>query len=124
MNKPKDLNEYYHNLNQLGKDMYNQLRSLIRQENPLVSETLFVSNPYYYLKQYEAIKPHARPSIMLVFFKDHVNIFAHAINQYRSELQIYKITDKGTLQIYYDKPLLNDLLIELFTKSMQPYETH
>lgn len=124
MNKPKDLNEYYHNLNPLGKDMYNQLRSLIRQENPLVSETLFVSNPYYYLKQYETIKPHARPSIMLVFFKDHVNIFAHAINQYRSELQIYKLTDKGTLQIYYDKPLLNDLLIELFTKSMQPYETH
>lgn len=124
MNKPKDLNEYYHNLNPLGKDMYNQLRSLIRQENPLVSETLFVSNPYYYLKQYETIKPHARPSIMLVFFKDHVNIFAHAINQYRSELQIYKLTDKGTLQIYYDKPLLNDLLIELFTKSMKPYETN
>jgi hypothetical protein len=97
MDKPKNLNEYYNNLNQLGKNVYIQLRSLIHQENPNVYETLFVSNPYYYLKEYEAIKPHARPSIMLVFYKDHVNIFAHAIHRYKSELQIYKVTDKATL---------------------------
>lgn len=124
MNKPINLDEYYNNLNELSKVMYNQIRSLIHQENPNVCETLFVSNPYYYLKQYEAIKPHYRPSIMLVFYKDHVNIFAHAIKQYKTKLDIYKITDKETLQIYYDKPLLNDILIELFEKSMQPYETN
>jgi len=124
MNKPTNLKEYYNNLNELGKVMYNQIRSLIYQENPKVCETLFVSNPYYYLKQYEEIKPHYRPSIMLVFYKDHVNIFAHAVKGYKSRLEIYKVTDKETLQIYYDKPLLNDILIELFEKSMQPQEAN
>lgn len=122
MSKPINLDEYYNNLNELSKAMYNQIKALIRQENPNVCETLFVSNPYYYLKQYETIRPHYRPSIMLVFYQDHVNIFAHAIKQYKSKLDVYKITDKDTLQIYYDNPLLNDILIEVFEKSLQPYE--
>ena len=122
MNKPTNLNEFYNNLNELGRVAYNQIRSLIHQANQDVCETLFVSNPYYYFKQYEEIKPHYRPSVMLVFYKDHVNVFAHAIKQYKSKLEIYKVTAKETLQIYYDKPLLNDILIELFEKSMQPYE--
>jgi hypothetical protein len=120
--KPQSLNEYYNHLNEFGKAMYTQLRSLIYQDNTNVCETLFVSNPYYYLKQYEGIKPHFRPSIMMVFYKDHVNIFAHAVKEYKARLEIYKVTDKETLQIYYDKPLLNGILIELFEKSIQPQE--
>ena len=84
------------------------------------SETIFVSNPYYYIKQYETIKPHYRPSIMLVFFKDHVNVFAQAIKKNKTNLVQYKITDKDTLQIYYDQPLIKDVLIELFKQSLQP----
>lgn len=118
MNKPTNINEYISNLNEASKVMYYQIKSLIFRANPEVCETIFVSNPYYYLKQYEEMKRHHRPSIMLVFFKDHVNVFAHAIKQYKSKLEIYKITDKETLQIYYDKPLLENILIEIFEKSM------
>lgn len=122
MNKPTNLNKFYNNLNAFGQVVYSQIRSLIHQADQDVCETLFVSNPYFYLKDYEEIKPHHRPSIMLVFYHDHVNIFAHAIKQFKSKLEIYKVTDKETLQIYYEKPLLNHVLIELFRRSMQPYK--
>ena len=122
MNKPANLNEFYNSLNELGQVVYHQLKALIHQVDPNVCEILFVSNPYFYLKDYEKIKPHHRPSIMLVFYKDHVNVFAHAIKAYKSKLDIYKVTDKDTLQIYYDKPLLEQVLIELFKTSLQPYE--
>lgn len=120
MNKPSNIHEYYDQLNDLSKSTYTQIKSLIYQADSNVCETLFVSNPYYYLKQYETIKPHYRPSIMLVFFKDHVNVFAQAIKNNKANLIQYKITDKDTLQIYYDQPLIKDVLIELFKQSLQP----
>jgi hypothetical protein len=120
MNKQLDLNQYYDSLHDAGKIMYDQLKSFIYQDSDNVCEMLFVSNPYFYVKEYEHIKPHYRPSVILVFYKDHVNIFAHAVKDYKSELNIYKITDKNTLQIYYDKPLLNEILINVFKQSLQP----
>jgi hypothetical protein len=118
MTKPKNLDEHYNNLNDKGKWMYDQLKALIYQSQSNVIETLFVSNPYFYLKQNEHMKPHYRPSIILVFYKDHVNIFAEANSKYKSQLDMYRFTDKNTLQIYYNQPLLNDTLIELFEKSI------
>jgi len=122
MNKPKNLDEHYNSLNDTGKWMYDQLKALINQSRSNVIETLFVSNPYFYLKQYEHMKPHYRPSIILVFYKDHVNIFAEANTTYKSQLDIYTFTDKNTLKIYYNQPLLNAALIELFYKSLHQYE--
>jgi hypothetical protein len=122
MNKPKNLEEHYNSLNDTGKRMYDQLKALINQSQPNVIETMFVSNPYFYLKQYEHMKPHYRPSIILVFYKDHVNIFAEANTTYKSQLDIYTFTDKNTLKIYYNQLLLNAALIELFNKSLHQYE--
>jgi hypothetical protein len=123
MNKPKNLEEHYNSLNDTGKRMYDELKALINQSQPNVIETLFVSNPYFYLKQYEHMKPHYRPSIILVFYKDHVNIFAHSVKAFRKELNMYKITDKDTLQIYYDQLLLHDVCISLFEKSLEALDS-
>ena len=123
MNKPKNLEEHYNSLNDTGKRMYDELKALINQSQPNVIETLFVSNPYFYLKQYEHMKPHYRPSIILVFYKDHVNIFALGVKSLRKELNMYKISDKDTLQIYYDQLLLNDVCISLFKNSLEPLDS-
>jgi hypothetical protein len=123
MNKPKNLEEHYNSLNDTGKRMYDQLNALINQSQSNVIETLFVSNPYFYLKQYEHMKPHFRPSIVLVFYKDHVNIFALGVKALRKELNMYKISDKDTLQIYYDQLLLNDVCISLFKNSLEPLDS-
>lgn len=118
MGKPVDLKEFYEKLNIDGKLFYDQIELLIYKAQPDVCKMLFVSNPYFYLKKHEAIKPHHRPSIMLVFYKDHVNIFAEANKQYESALKSYKLTDKHTLQIYYDQPLLEDILVSVFKDSL------
>ena len=123
MNKPKNLEEHYNSLNDTGKRMYDELKALINQSQSNVIETLFVSNPYFYLKQYEDMKPHYRPSIVLVFYKDHVNIFALGVKALRKELNMYKISDKDTLQIYYDQLLLNDVCISLFKNSLEPLDS-
>lgn len=117
--KPTNVGEYVHQLNVPGQAMYRQLNDLIRLANPDVCETLFVSNPYYYLKDYEHLKPHHRPSIMLFFFKDHVNVFAHAIKRYVPQLGMHKVTEKHTLQIDYRSPLADSVLIGLLRDSLR-----
>ena len=79
MSKYNSINAYYEQLSEDGKAIYKEIKKLIIQANPTVREILFVSQPYYYLPEHESIKPHHRPSIMLAYFKGHVNIFASVI---------------------------------------------
>jgi hypothetical protein len=118
MQKPNYINEYIEMLNESGKRCFHALQKLIYEAQPDVKETLFVHQPYYYLPMYETIKFHYRPSVMMTFFKDHVNIFAHANKKYESQLKIYKLTEKYTLQIRFDQQLQNDLLILIFRESL------
>lgn len=122
MDKPKSIKEYVEILNERGKVYFYKLDMLIHQAEPDVDETLFVHQPYYYLPMYEAIKSHYRPSVMLTFFKDHVNIFAHANIKFELQLREYKLTEKYTLQINYDQPLHDALLIALFKASLHSQE--
>lgn len=110
---------YVEKLNDEAKKIYNQLKAIIIEADFNVIETTFVSQPYYYLPQYESIKPHYRPSIMLVFFKDHVNIFTQANEKYRTLLPKYKFTDKHTLQFYFDQEINKQVLINLFKDALQ-----
>ncbi len=122
MNKPKDTNEFTQSLNDKGKTYFSEIAALMREAQPEVIETLFVSQPYFYLPKYETIKFHYRPSVMLAFFKDHVNIFASANEKYESELSIYKFTEKHTMQIGYDQPLIKNILVSVFRESLCPLE--
>ena len=122
MDKPKSIKEYVETLNEQGKVYFYKLDTLIHQAEPDVDETLFVHQPYYYLPMYETIKSHYRPSVMLTFFKDHVNIFAHANEKFKLQLHNYKMTEKHTLQIYYDQPLIEELLVVLFKTSLHSQE--
>jgi hypothetical protein len=122
MQKPMNMKEFFEKLNDLGKIYFKRIQSLIYESQSEVVETLFVSQPYYYLPMYETIKPHYRPSVMLTFFKDHVNIFAHANKKFELQLREYKLTEKHTLQIFYDQPLHDALLIVLFKASLHSQE--
>lgn len=113
--KPKiTIETYVEQLNEEGKKYYQELKKFIIQADSNVIETTFVSQPYFYLPQYESSKPHYRPSIMLVFFKDHVNIFSQANEAYREMLPQYKFTDKHTLQIYFHQDMDDNTLKNLF----------
>lgn len=120
--KPATIDEYVSQLNETGQAMYHRMKSLIKRANSDVCETLFVSNPYYFLSEHGHIKPHYRPSILLFYFKDHVNVFAHGVKRYESRLGMYKVSDKKTLRIDYSLPLAEDVLIELMRVSLDPAE--
>lgn len=119
MEKSMDLNAYYEALSEQAKPYFRELRALIHEAHPDVRETLFASQPYFYLPKYETVKFHYRPSVMLTFFKDHLNLFALGNKKYEPELSLYKFTEKHTLQMYYTQPIQNDLLIALFKESLE-----
>ena len=122
MNKPRNIKEFTQSLNEQGKTYFNEIAALMCEAQPEVVETLFVSQPYFYLPIYETIKFHYRPSVMLAFFKDHVNIFASANEKYEKILSDYKFTEKHTMQIYFDQPLIKDILVSIFRESLHPKE--
>ncbi len=100
------------------KDYYYRLKTLIESVYPEVRVYLFAKQPYFYLTEHESINFHRRPSIMMAFFKDHVNIFSTANSAYQNQLPNYKFTEKHTLQIYFDQTLEEKVLKELFKSSL------
>ncbi|HBY64849.1 MAG TPA: hypothetical protein DEG42_00345 [Acholeplasmataceae bacterium] len=122
MEKPKTINEFAQLLNEQGKSYFREISALMHEAQPEVIETLFVSQPYFYLPKYETQKFHYRPSVMLAFFKDHLNIFAAANEKYEPLLTDYKFTEKHTMQIYFDQPLNREILVSIFKESLHPKE--
>jgi uncharacterized protein YdhG (YjbR/CyaY superfamily) len=91
-------------------EIFHILRNLIIssvQEN--VKEKLWAKLPSYYIED---------KFIRLIPFKDHINIEAKSILQYKKELKEFKITPKGMLQIYIDQEIPESLLQEIFKASL------
>ena len=120
MEKPSNLFEYVETLSEQGKAYFHELESLIHEADPEVRGTLFVHQPYFYAPRYETVKFHHRPSVMMTFFKDHLNVFAQANRKYEPLLTDYRFTEKHNMQIRYDQPLHRDLLVSLFKDSLHP----
>jgi len=120
MGKPANLSDYAELLSEQGKVYFTELTALIHEADPEVRATLFVHQPYFYAPRYETVKFHHRPSVMLTFFRDHVNIFALGNRKYEPQLSDYRFTEKHTMQIRYNQPLLHDLLVSLLKDSLHP----
>jgi hypothetical protein len=122
MEKPKTIQEFEDQLSPIQKQYWTAIRALIWNAQPEANETLFANQPYYSLPKYQAINFHRRPSIMLALFKDHVNVFAAENRNFRDRLPGYRFTEKHTMQIWFDQELQNELLTELFRRSLDPME--
>ena len=91
-------------------DMYNTLRKLIFDSAPSKpQETLWAKIPSYYVGE---------SFIRLIPFKDHINIEANAISEYKDVLSGYKVTPKGMLQIFLKQELPIDVLKQIFAKTL------
>lgn len=113
------LTEYLNQLNVDQKRIHDHLKSLIVRVYPDIQETLFAKQPYFYLTKHENIKFHHRPSIMLSFFGDHVNVFSLANQAYREDLPDYGFTDKNTMQIKLSQDLNEEVLSRLFRDALK-----
>lgn len=115
------IDEYLLAMTNEQKNMFNSIEKLIKVSYPDVCLSLFARQPLFYLKKFETMKPHYRPSVMLAFFKDHVNIFTTKNQAYQNLLTSYQFTEKHTLQIYFDQKLMDETLKQLFIDALEDY---
>ena len=91
-------------------DMYNNIRQIIFDSvSSEPEETLWAKLPSYYVGE---------TFVRLIPFKDHINIEANAISEYKDVLSGYKITPKGMLQIFLKQELPIDVLKQIFAKTL------
>lgn len=57
--------------------------------------------------------------VRLIPFKDHINIEAAAISAHKEDLEGYKITPKGMLQIYSGEEIPFNALQRIFTETLR-----
>jgi len=87
-------------------DLFERLRQIIFESvNVSIEEKMWAKLPTYYAGEL---------FVRLIPIKDHINIEASAIINYKSELYNYKITPKGMLQLFIDQEIPSDLLINIF----------
>ena len=92
-------------------DMYNNIRQIIFDSvSSELEETLWVKLPSYYVGE---------TFVRLIPFKDHINIEANAISEYKDVLSGYKVTPKGMLQIFLKQELPVDVLKQIFAKTLR-----
>ncbi|MBE6022608.1 MAG: DUF1801 domain-containing protein [Cellulosilyticum sp.] len=91
-------------------DMYNTLRKMILDSaSSEPQETMWAKLPSYYVGE---------SFIRLIPFKDHINIEAKAVSEYKEVLSGYKITPKGMLQIYLKQEIPTDVLKQIFAETL------
>ena len=119
MPKYKTLEEYIDTFNEQAVECYNELLSIIQLMELDVKQRLFAGQVAFYLDETLQRTFHSSPVIVMSFYSDHVNIFASANIKYKNQLAEYKFTNKGTMQIYYNKRINSPILSKLFTESLQ-----
>lgn len=93
------------------KQLYLQLRKIIYDSvSQEVTEKLWAKIPSYYVGD---------RFVRLIPFKDHVNIEAHAVMMHQEQLNGYKITPKGMLQIYLNQTVPDDVLRQVFSETLE-----
>lgn len=75
----------------------------------MVEEKMWAKLPTYYINE---------SFVRLIPFKDHINIEATAILNYKEELSNYKITPKGMLQIFINQAVPVVLLKKIFIDTL------
>lgn len=56
--------------------------------------------------------------VRIIPFKDHINIEAMAIHEHHDQLERFKLTAKGMLQVYPDQDIPVDVLMSIFKKTL------
>lgn len=92
------------------RELYTQLRTII-YDSVLreIEEKLWAKLPSYYVGDI---------FVRLIPFKDHINIEASAITLHMEELDSYKTTPKGMLQIYINQTIPSHILKQIFAETL------
>ncbi|WP_313340017.1 DUF1801 domain-containing protein [Sedimentibacter sp.] len=92
------------------QNLFVDLRKLIIQSvHCEIEERLWARLPSFYVGE---------KFIRIIPFKDHINIEAKAIMEHKHQLEQFKITPKGMLQIYLNQDIPDNVLITIFNKTL------
>lgn len=92
------------------QSLFVELRELIILIVPYeIEEKLWAKLPSFYIGE---------KYIRIIPFKDHINIEAEVILEHKHQLQQFKITPKGMLQIYLNQDIPENVLKEIFYKTL------
>lgn len=107
----KEVQEYVEKYSIEVKELYGKLRNLVLDSvSNEIEEKLWAKLPSYYVGE---------NFVRLIPFKDHINIEAKTMMQYKEELADYKMTPKGMLQIFVEQDVPEELLLKVFNESLR-----
>lgn len=91
-------------------DMYNSLRKLLFDSVSVEpQEIMWAKLPSYYVGE---------AFVRLIPFKNHINIEANAMLEYKEALADYKMTPKAMLQIFLKQDIPVDVLKRVFEETL------
>lgn len=92
------------------QNLFLQLRQLIFQSVSCeIEEKFWAKLPSYYV---------CGKFIRIIPFKDHINVEAKAVIEHKNQLEGFKITPKGMMQIYLGQKIPNDILKAIFHETL------
>ena len=107
----KEVQEYVEKYSVEIKKLFRKLRNLVLDSvSNEIEEKLWAKLPSYYVGE---------NFVRLIPFKDHINIEAKTMMQYKEELADYKMTPKGMLQIFVEQDVPEELLLKVFNESLR-----
>lgn len=107
----KDVQEYVEKYSVEIKELFRKLRNLVLDSvSDDIEEKLWAKLSSYYVGE---------NFVRLIPFKDHINIEAKTMMQYKEELVDYKMTPKGMLQIFVGQDVPEELLLKVFNESLR-----
>lgn len=107
----KEVQEYVEKYSVEIKELFRKLRNLVLDSVfDDIEEKLWAKLPSYYVGE---------NFVRLIPFKDHINIEAKTMMQYKEELADYKMTPKGMLQIFVEQDVPEELLSKVFNESLR-----
>lgn len=106
----KDIKEYLTKYSDDVNNLYMKLRELVYSiASYEIEEKMWAKLPSYFVGE---------KFVRLIPFKDHINVEARKIVDYKGELEGYKITPKGMLQIYVGEDIPIEVLMRVFRDTL------
>jgi hypothetical protein len=106
----QEIQNYIENYPSKIQTLFIELRELIIQSVPNeIEEKLWAKLPSFYI---------GKNFVRIIPFKDHINIEADAIMKHTKQLEQFKITPKGMLQIYLNQEIPDETLVTIFSETL------
>lgn len=97
----QEITDYFNKYEDIKKAKLETIRTIIHENIQDVQEKLWTKVPCFYK---------GKRTILIRVFDDHINFIADSVVQYKDELNDYKITPKGMLQIFDNQELPEETL--------------